>query len=199
MNAAKYYIGPRCKRGHDGLRRRSNRSCVECSREAVRRYQASERGSKVVAEYTKSEARREACVRYNKSPKGRATVSRYLGTPKQKACRARVEAKIKPRLARMLRDRVRKIVKRGKSVRAGSAIRDLGCSLEEFKIYIAAKFIDDMGWSNYGEWHLDHIIPLARFDLSDRAQFLQAVHYTNYQPLWAQDNRRKAAKFCEAA
>lgn len=77
--------------------------------------------------------------------------------------------------------------------KTGSAVRDLGCSIAEFRDYIAAKFQPGMSWDNWGEWHLDHIRPLAAFDLSDRARILVACHYTNYQPLWALDNRLKGA------
>ncbi len=50
------------------------------------------------------------------------------------------------------------------------------------------------GWDNWSHtgWHIDHIIPLASFDLNDRQQFLEATHYTNLQPLWMEDNMRKS-------
>ena len=51
-----------------------------------------------------------------------------------------------------------------------------------------------MTWDNWGDWHLDHIIPLSHFDLSDRKQLKQACHYTNMQPLWAADNLSKKDK-----
>lgn len=195
----KTYIGEPCKRGHDGLRWRSNRGCIECGRVAVRRYQATERGRAVLSGYKKSDARKVALKKYFQSDKGKATKRRYAGTEKQKASYLRAQSTIKIKLARRLRDRVRKVLKRGKGVRVGSAVRDLGCTLGYFKSHIEAQFYDDMSWANYGEWHLDHIKPLALFDLSDREQFLQAVHYTNYQPLWAADNWRKAANLLEAA
>ena len=80
------------------------------------------------------------------------------------------------------------------NLKSGSAVRDLGCSIEEFRTYIAAKFTEGMSWENYGKWHLDHIKALSNFNLTDRKQFLQAAHYTNYQLLWAKDNIRKSNK-----
>ncbi len=82
------------------------------------------------------------------------------------------------------------------SERAGSAVRDLGCSIEQFTSYMASKFSPGMSWDNWGRdgWHIDHITPLASFDLTNREQFTQAVHYTNLQPLWAEDNWAKNAR-----
>lgn len=88
-----------------------------------------------------------------------------------------------------LRTRLRIAIK--KRYKAGSAVRDLWCSWEEAYNYIQSLFIDGMSWDNYGEWHIDHKIPLSSFNLQDREQFTKAVHYTNLQPLWAIDNIKK--------
>jgi len=81
--------------------------------------------------------------------------------------------------------------------KVGSAIKDLGCSIPELKKYIENQFKLGMTWENWGYdgWHLDHIKPLASFDLSDREQFLEACHYTNLQPLWKNENMSKSDKF----
>ena len=102
-------------------------------------------------------------------------------------------ARFHRKLADRLRQRMCKAVHRG--TRGGSAVRDLGCSIAEFTTYIEALFLPGMTWENWGisGWHFDHRVPLARFDLSDRKQFLEAAHFSNYQPLWALDNVRKGA------
>jgi len=104
------------------------------------------------------------------------------------------EYSIYDRLSDNLRSRFR-IALRG-NYKTGSAIRDLGCSIEEFKEYLEKKFDSKMSWENYGKygWHIDHIIPLASFDLTDHEQVKKACHYTNLQPLWAKDNLSKGAK-----
>jgi len=61
---------------------------------------------------------------------------------------------------------------------------------------LESKFQPDMNWDNWASdgWHIDHIKPLASFDLTDREQLLIACHYTNLQPLWAKDNIAKSDK-----
>ena len=80
--------------------------------------------------------------------------------------------------------------------KAGSAVRDLGCTVEELKQYLESKFLPGMSWDNWTHdgWHIDHIKPLDSFDLTDRNQLLEACHYTNLQPLWATDNLVKSNK-----
>ena len=105
-----------------------------------------------------------------------------------------LESSPKRRVAHYLRKRLRSAIKNGQ--KTGSAVQDLGCTLNEFIIHIEEQFEKEMNWNNWGNggWHLDHIAPLASFDLTERTQFLVAAHYTNYQPLWAADNIRKGSK-----
>lgn len=96
------------------------------------------------------------------------------------------------RLACALRTRL--VVAVREDSKSGSAVRDLGCTIAELKAHLESKFQPGMTWENWSlhGWYIDHIRPLASFDLTDREQLLQAVHYTNLQPLWATDNIRKS-------
>lgn len=96
------------------------------------------------------------------------------------------------RITKNLRTRLWKAIKNNQKI--GSAIKDLGCSIEEFKVYMSKQFTEDMTWDNYGEWHVDHIRPLASFDLSNKEELAIACNFNNLQPLWAIDNILKSNK-----
>ena len=69
----------------------------------------------------------------------------------------------------------------------------IGCKVEELATHLEYKFKRGMNWDNHGQgWHIDHIIPCASFDLTDEKQMMQCFHYTNLQPLWAEDNLSKS-------
>lgn len=98
------------------------------------------------------------------------------------------------KISHNLRCRLREALKR--NYKNGSAVKDLGCTISQLKTYLESKFQPGMTWDNYGYygWHIDHIKPLASFNLTDRKQLLDACHYTNLQPLWATDNLSKNDK-----
>ena len=106
----------------------------------------------------------------------------------------RFKSDIQYKLTKNLRNRLYSSIK--DDYKTGSAVRDLGCSIDELKVYLESKFQPGMSWDNWNcnGWHIDHIKPLSSFDLTDRNQFLQACHYTNLQPLWAKDNICKRDK-----
>lgn len=100
------------------------------------------------------------------------------------------------RLSKNLRSRLKYILKTKKSA---SAIRNLGCSIDELKIHLEKQFTKGMTWENYGfgkdKWSIDHIKPLSLFDLTIKEELLKAIHYTNLQPMWCSDNFSKRNKY----
>jgi len=68
----------------------------------------------------------------------------------------------------------------------------LGISYEKVKKHLGRQFQKGMNWNNYGEWHIDHIIPLS--SAKTESELLKLCHYRNLQPLWATDNISKGAK-----
>lgn len=95
------------------------------------------------------------------------------------------------KLVHSLRTRLRHALKNNQ--KTGSAVGDLGCSINSLKSYLEAQFKSGMSWDNHGEWHIDHIRPLSSFDLTNRKELLKACHYTNLQPLWKGENLEKGS------
>jgi len=62
--------------------------------------------------------------------------------------------------------------------------------IEQLKEHLEKQFDENMTWDNYGEWHIDHIIPLSSANTEE--EMYKLCHYTNLQPLWAIDNIIKA-------
>jgi hypothetical protein len=106
--------------------------------------------------------------------------------------RHKMKTDINYKLRQNLRKRLCKAIKNNQ--KKGSAIGDLGCSIEELKKHLEAQFQPGMSWDNYGKWHVDHIKPLVSFDLTNHEELKRACHYSNLQPLWAKDNLGKGDK-----
>ena len=73
----------------------------------------------------------------------------------------------------------------------------LGADFPEVKKHIEGRFTKGMSWKNYGEWHIDHIYPLSWCDTEEEV-FIYS-HYSNLQPLWAEDNLNKSDKWIGGA
>ena len=102
-----------------------------------------------------------------------------------------IHFKIRTRVASRLRD----VLNQQNTKKEKSVLKYLGCSIKEFKQYIAKQFTLGMSWKNHGKWHLDHIKPCAKFDLTKEDEIKKCFHYTNMQPLWAIDNMSKGDKY----
>lgn len=207
----KYFTGKPCKHGHVAPRRVANRLCCECSsawdrseagkasslryalsdkgrkKAKERNWQGSEKGRAYKARYHQTEAYKISRDKYRKSEKGKAT---RAANHKRRMMEDPIYATIFS-LRVSLGARLRK-VKAGHISRR--AEKYLGCSIYDFVVYIEALWQPGMNWSGQGTvWQLDHIKPLASFDLTDLSQVEIASHYSNFQPLFREEHQRKSA------
>ncbi len=63
--------------------------------------------------------------------------------------------------------------------------------------HLESLFKPGMNWTNYGDWHIDHIRPDCKFDYKnvEDEEFQRCWALSNLQPLWAEDNIRKNGKY----
>lgn len=108
----------------------------------------------------------------------------YKG-PKKPAIRHKrtKEARIQHEIKRRLSKSIGQALKRQGTRKSAPTQKLLGTSVPEFIAYIESKFEPGMSWEKRETFHLDHIIPLDAFDLTDPIQQRIAWHHTNLQPL----------------
>ena len=91
-----------------------------------------------------------------------------------------------------VRKKISCAVKRNGKYKCKSFEELVGCSYAHFAEYLKSKFKEGMSFENYGEWQIDHIIPLVTANTVE--DVIRLCHYTNLQPLWASENMEKGSK-----
>lgn len=97
------------------------------------------------------------------------------------------------RIVHSLRERIRAALD-NRTPKSAPTMELLGCTIDQFLGHLELQFQEGMSWSNYGDWHIDHRNPCAAFDLANPEQQRRCFHYSNLQPLWAEENLTKQAK-----
>jgi hypothetical protein len=105
----------------------------------------------------------------------------------------RKQNNINIRIIYCLRSRVNKTLRRVSATKNDHLVSLIGCSIADLKLHLENQFVEGMSWENHNlhGWHIDHIIPCIKFDLTNPEEQKKCFHYTNLQPLWAVDNLRK--------
>jgi transposase-like protein len=99
------------------------------------------------------------------------------------------------RLIQRLRSLLNFVIKRAATSKESSTLDLVGCDAETLKKHMERQFKKGMTWENYGKrWHVDHIIPVSHFDLSNPEEQRASFHFTNLRPLWAMENILKRDK-----
>jgi hypothetical protein len=97
------------------------------------------------------------------------------------------------RLIFNVRNRVHLFLKLKNIKKTNQTFDIVGCSPEFLKEYLEKQFTEGMTWELMGKnIHIDHIIPLSSAKTEE--EIYELCHYTNLQPLWAEDNLKKGNK-----
>jgi len=169
--------------------------CKKCTTNSTKLYQKCEKYQ--IYEQSRLASKRE----YMKEHMQKAEVKKARNIYANKYRKHRMKTDINFRLSVLLRCRMGVAIR--KKFKKGSAVKDLGCSIEELKKYLKNQFYPNpntgvaMTWDNWGKgynkWQIDHIHELRHLNLENRKEFLKAVHYSNLQPLWQKDHVMKTA------
>lgn len=96
-------------------------------------------------------------------------------------------------LIKICRSRIAKFLRTNKITKRNKTFEIIGCNPTQLKEYLEQKFTEGMSWDLMGKHiHIDHIIPLSSAKTEE--EIYKLCHYTNLQPLWAEDNLKKSNK-----
>jgi hypothetical protein len=95
-------------------------------------------------------------------------------------------------LTNRIRCRLWKYLKTLNVTKTNKTFEIVGCSPQFLKEHLEKQFIEGMCWENRNKWHIDHIIPLSSAKTEE--ELYKLCHYTNLQPLWAEENMKKSNK-----
>jgi hypothetical protein len=101
----------------------------------------------------------------------------------------RYNSDVNYKLVCLIRSRMYKLITRNKTKHS---VEYLGCDLSFLKNWIEYRFNETMTWDNFGTyWHIDHILPVSKFDFNDENNLHICFHWTNLQPLIIEENLEK--------
>ena len=98
------------------------------------------------------------------------------------------------KLSKVIRQMLRRVLLITGDEKNDSSVNMLGYDRQHLVNHLESLFVDGMTWDNYGEWHIDHIVPVSKMiEMGVREPHLiNAIE--NLQPLWAYDNLSKGSK-----
>ena len=169
-------------------------SCKECCRKHRKNYYENNKEKTLLRnkEYRKNNKEKLSLINEIYRENNKEKIKEWHNNNKEKRREYHRNRKINDlnfKIAHNLRNRLGYAIKSKQKV--GSAVRDLGCSIDKFILWIEWHWTEGMSWDNYGKWEFDHIKPLSKFNLENRDELLEACHFTNIQPLWKIDNATK--------
>ena len=133
----------------------------------------------------------------NREMQGESVRKRLIGlTEKEKKDRRNKERRKKYKEDKLysLKIRIRSLINKKLRdmdlTKSHTTEKYLGCDIKQLMSHLEKNFINGMSWENRDDWQIDHIVPISR--AKNEEEFILLSHYTNLQPMWAEDNLKKS-------
>lgn len=188
----RYFLGKPCSNGHIAERYTKSGACVQCSKARSQTPKAKEANAKRYKEKMDAMSPEEKFLLSEKRAEYRDN-NRHRINEAAKQRRLKTKQTPEEKTLSAIRNRVYVALK-GKD-KSFNTIDTIGCTREELVSHLEKQFRDGMNWDNQGSrWHIDHIQPISKFDLSNEEEAKKANHYTNLRPLLWHENIHKSDK-----
>ena len=101
----------------------------------------------------------------------------------------RPEAVAKRKMRVAAKNAIHKCLRMASKAKDSTTVEILGYTIAALVERIASTFQPGMTWANYGEWEVDHIKAISKFQPGTPISEINAL--SNLQALWKKDNRAK--------
>lgn len=95
------------------------------------------------------------------------------------------------RSRKMMYSLLRKTLEKTGGKKVARTSKHLRYTPEQLRKKLEFQMAPGMSWDNYGEWHIDHKIPVSHFLKNGETRPYVINALCNLQPLWAYDNMKK--------
>jgi hypothetical protein len=174
---------------HDGL----STICKSCKSEYRKKYYADNAAD--ARNYSRQWYRNNPDKAKKAAKLWRAQNGDKIRRMKRKNHAKNYHSNINYRLSHIMRANFRAVLEDIKSPKNSGTFSSLGYTPEQLRIRIEMNFCDGMVWENYGEWEIDHKVPISRMLArgEKRPEVINAL--SNLQPMWKRDNRIKGNRW----
>ena len=197
-----YFTGEKCVKGNIAKRLTANQNCYCDDCKFERREKRLKRNKIIYDQFKKKiEAGDEEALNFQKRENKRYQQYRVDNKEKQKEAVKKSQAKWRKEhpeeylVVTRLRSRILDLCRNGLAKKSTRTNKIIGCSGNELAEKIESQFVEDMNWKNKNDWVIDHIRPVASFNLLNSEEMKVCFNWRNLQPLWKKENSSKAAKY----
>lgn len=170
--------------------RKNRRKCIQCERAHGRNYRKNGAGKKKAKEWVENNKERMAELQSNWYGKNKNNINNtYVGRYHDDE-HFRIHKLTKSSLCSSVSIALKKTTLDDKYN------KHLDCKMGLYKEWLAFTMdFSVMNDLNYGKvWHIDHVIPVDKFDLTNEQDKKDCFHWMNTTPLLSKDNMNKKAK-----
>ncbi|AIQ94736.1 hypothetical protein [Prochlorococcus sp. MIT 0604] len=188
-----YYAGP-CFRCGSVVGKKVKKGCVTCTKLSDKKWK--DQNQDKVDDYLK---------KYRSTEKAKNTLKKWTDINADKlreqnrAKEQRARNNLTQRaIATLVRNRVTAVLQGRSKLKSSLELTGVR-SWQELRNRIEEQFQEGMSWENWTKegWHIDHVRPIASFDLNDTEQHKTCFNWRNLQPLLGSENLQKLDKYTE--
>lgn len=181
---------------------KNRKICIECNNEKRRTKYKDDENHRSITIQKATEYKQKRIIEKNKKKEEELGIDnkkcRYCETIKHKSCFRNNRLKCKDcereepleKLKRVIRSRIISALNNKKK----HTVEYLGCTIPEYLNWLLKNDANYTLENRGCEWHIDHVIPLSRFNLENEEEQLIAFNWRNTMPLSCKENLKKNNK-----